>query len=116
MLWRKLILEEHGLDIEYIQSEKNRAADVLSRLPNNGNKETTHESTYKTETILELFNIEETPEGKLTLYFKLIDCYKREDPILTEKLTCIEYKEGSFCGGRNTIKLLTYKNKIIIPQ
>ena len=73
MLWLRLILEEYSLDIEYIQGEKNRSVDVLLQLPNNGNKETTHESTYKTETISELFNIEETPEGKFTLYLKLID-------------------------------------------
>ena len=42
----------------YFQGEKNIAADALSRLTNNGNQDTTHESTHKTETILELFDIE----------------------------------------------------------
>ena len=54
--WR-LILEEYGPDMKYIQGEENIAADELSQLPNNGNQETTHESTYKTETISELFII-----------------------------------------------------------
>ena len=58
MLQWRLILEYYGPDIKYIQGEKNIAADKLSRLPNNGNQETTHESTYKTETISELFNTE----------------------------------------------------------
>ena len=42
----------------YFQGEKNIAADALSQLTNNGNQDTTHESTHKTETILELFDIE----------------------------------------------------------
>ena len=37
--------------MEYIQGEKNIAADALSQLPNNVNQETTHDSTYKMETI-----------------------------------------------------------------
>ena len=56
------------------------------------------------------------PEFTFPLYFKLIDHYQREDPILTEKLTYAEYKKGSFCGVWITIKLITYKDKIVIPQ
>ena len=48
--WRLIL--EYGPDIEYIQGEKNTAADALSQLPNNVNQETTHYSTYKMETIL----------------------------------------------------------------
>ena len=56
------------------------------------------------------------PEGAFPLSFKLVDRYQREHPTLTGKLTRPEYKKGSFCGGWNTIKLITYKNKIVIPQ
>ena len=86
MLRWRLILE-YGPYIEYIQGEKNIAADALSQLPNNLNQETTHDSTYKTETILWIFNIEDIPEGKFSLYLKLIERYQQEYPILTEKLT-----------------------------
>ena len=41
-----LIIEEYGLDIKYIPSKNNLAADALPQLPNNGNQETTHESMY----------------------------------------------------------------------
>ena len=58
MLWWRIILEEYGLYIKYIQGENNKAADALSKLPNNGSQEATNESTYKTETISELFDIE----------------------------------------------------------
>ena len=69
--WR-LILEEYGPDIEYIPDEKYIAVDALSRLPNNRNQETTHESTYLTVTMLELYNIEELLEGTFPLSLKLI--------------------------------------------
>ena len=44
--WR-LILEEYGPYIEYIKVEKNIVSNTLSILPLNGNKETTHNSTYE---------------------------------------------------------------------
>ena len=43
--WR-LILEDYGTDIEYMQGDKNIVADALSRFPINGNQDTTQESTY----------------------------------------------------------------------
>ena len=33
-----------------------------------------------------------------------------------EKLNCVKYTKGSFRGGWNTIELITYENKIVIPQ
>ena len=47
--WRLIL--EYFPDIKYIQGEKYIAADALSQLPNNVNQETTHDSTYKMETI-----------------------------------------------------------------
>ena len=37
------------------------AAEYFSRLSDNGNQDITHESTYATETMLELYNIKELP-------------------------------------------------------
>ena len=65
--------------------------DALSRLPNKRNQETTHESTYTTETMSELYDIEKLPEGMFPLSFKDIDRYQREDPFLTEELKCAEF-------------------------
>ena len=51
ILWYIIIVEIYSPEIEYIPAKKNIVADALSKLSNNGNQETTHESTYKIETI-----------------------------------------------------------------
>ena len=56
---------------------KNIVADALSLLPNNGNQNTTHESTYTMETIPELYDIDELIDGNFSLSFKIIDRYQR---------------------------------------
>ena len=63
-----------------------------------------------------LYNIDELSDFTFTLSFNIIYRYKWEDPVLSEKLNSAEYQKGSFRGGRNIIKLVTYKDKIVIPQ
>ena len=50
------------------------------------------------------------------LSFNIIDHYHRGDLLLRERLNYVEYQKGYFHGVRNTIKLVTYKNKTVIPQ
>ena len=76
---------------------------MLSLLPKNGNQDITHETTYTTEIMLELYYIKELSEGTLPLSFNLIYHYQQEDPFLTEKLKCATYQKFLFRGGRNTI-------------
>ena len=71
---------------------------------------------YTTGTMSELYHIEELPEGTFPLLLNFIDRYQQGDPFLTEKLKCKKYTKGSFCGGQNTIELVTYEDKIVIPQ
>ena len=59
----------------------------------------------------ELYDIGELLDGTFPLSFKIIDRYQREYLFLTEKLNSIEYQEGSFWGGQNTINLVTYQDK-----
>ena len=53
LIWR-LILEEYGPDIEYIEGDKNRVAYALLILSTKLNQETTQESTYKNEIMTEI--------------------------------------------------------------
>ena len=64
----------------------------------------------------ELYDIEELPEGTFPLYFNLLYRYQQEEPFFAEKLKCAEYTKVSFCGGRITIDIITYKDKIVISQ
>ena len=96
--WR-LILEEYSPDTEYIHGAKIISTYALSQLPNNGNQEITHESTYATETMSEIYDIKEIPQGTFSLYF-----------------ISVEYIKGYLCGGQNTINILSFNDKIVIPQ
>ena len=64
----------------------------------------------------EIYGIKGFPDGKFPISFNLIDRYQRGDSFLTEKLKFAKFKKGSFRGGRNTIELITYEGKIVIPQ
>ena len=59
MLRWRLINEEYGPYIEYIQDNKNIVTDALSRFPINDNQETTHESNYKKEIASEINDTKE---------------------------------------------------------
>ena len=39
------------IQIEYVKVEKNKVADTISKIPLNGNQETTHKSTYQKEIV-----------------------------------------------------------------
>ena len=112
-----LIIEDYGPGIEYIKDEKNIGADELSRLPSNGNQETTQKSTYKREIVSEIIDIEELPEGTFTINLKLIQKYKRQEPSIIAKYKYSKYHKGYFHGNSNTdIKLIMFKDKIVIPS
>ena len=61
------IFEECGPDTEYIKGEKKITADTLSRWTINGNQDTTHKSTYQQETVSEINDIKEIPEGNFPI-------------------------------------------------
>ena len=77
LLWI-LILNYYSPYIDYTPGNKDIVADALSWLPINGNQDTTHESTHTTETMPELYDIKEIPEGTFPLSFNIIDCRQWE--------------------------------------
>ena len=60
------------------QRWQNIVSDVLSRIPLNGNQETTQNSTYQKEIVSEINDIEELPKGNFPINLKLIQKYKRD--------------------------------------
>ena len=56
------------------------------------------------DTITELYNIREIPDDTFPLSFNLIDRYKREETIPTEKIKRPEYLTCFFLGGRTRIE------------
>ena len=92
-------------------------ADAISRLPLNGNQETSQRSTYQQEIVSEINYIEEIPEGNFPINLILIQQPKREEPNLMAKYKNGVYHEGSFRGGGNDkFSLITCKDNIIIPS
>ena len=69
---QRLIIEEYGPYIEYILGEKYISGDALLRLPNRGNKQTTHKSAFTMETMLELYDIKEITDDTSPLSFDII--------------------------------------------
>ena len=52
-------------------------ADVLSKIPLNGNEETTQNSACQQEIVLEINDKEEIPEGNFPKILKLIKTYQQ---------------------------------------
>ena len=115
LLWR-LKLEEYGPDIEYIKVENNIVADGLSRIPLNGNQETTQKSTYQQEIVSEINDIKEILEGTFSIYLKLIQKYQGLEPSIRAKYKYGTYHQGSLRrSGNIDLILITCKDNICIP-
>ena len=67
-----LVLEEYGLEIEYIQCKLNIVAYALLQLPNNGNQSATKKFNYIKETVYETNDKEELSEGTFPINFKIM--------------------------------------------
>jgi hypothetical protein len=122
MRWR-LILEEYGPEIRYVNGPKNIVADALSRL------DLFHVAhTLCTMEIIEIpriyplesygFNADALPEDAFPLPYAHIEHEQAKDPALLKRAAShANYHLHSFRGGgRSKIDLLCYKNRIYIPK
>ena len=73
----------------YIVSER------LSRIPLNGNQETTQKSTYQQEIVSEINDIKEIPEGTFPINLKFIKKYQQAEPSMKAKYKDNTYQQGS---------------------
>ena len=76
MLRWRLILKEYGTEIQYIPGATNIVAHSMSRLPSKEQPKYTHKFNYIMEALLEIYNVEELPNGVSPLKFATIDHYQ----------------------------------------
>ena len=100
--WR-LLLEEYGTEIKYIEGPQNTAADALSRLTMLENTE-------------ELDLTEELPTETFPLSYRIIEREQAKDKELGESLSNSIYRVKTFRGGGKTRSLICYSEKIAIPR
>ena len=63
----------------------------MSRLSLDGQPKYTHDSDYITETLLEIYDVEEISYGIFPLKFTTIDHYQQEDPDIQANFLCAKY-------------------------
>ena len=105
------------VQIYNIKGEKNIVAYILSRIPLNGNQETTQNSTYQQEIVSEINDIEELPESTFPINLKLIQNFQRQQPSIRAKYKNGTCHQGYFRGVSNIyLRLIACKDKIFIPS
>ena len=58
---------------------ENIAAYAISQFTNNRNQQSTHDSNYSMETMTDLYDIDELPEGIFPIAFYHIDWYQKKN-------------------------------------
>jgi hypothetical protein len=117
MRWR-LIIEEYGPTLHYIQGKKNVVADALSRLDIDT---ALSQKTIPAEPALmaELFaNEDDVPAEFFPLAYKTIAQHQNKDESLLDKIrkSVPDYTVKIFHGGGKKRPLITYKGKIVMPK
>ena len=88
---------------------------ALSRLPNNRNQKTTHNSNYTAEIISEINDTKELSKGIVTVNLKIINQDQRKDSRIMAKYKTSKYKSGYLNDGiiRHFI-LIKCEDRIVI--
>jgi transposase InsO family protein len=114
--WR-LILEEYGPELIYIQGEKNIVADALSRLDFDDSAPSQNEDANPVY-LAEAFGLdeEELPSDAFPLTYKNIRSKQQTDKKLLKLLRSDKnYQVKVFRGGEKKISIICRKDKIVIP-
>jgi hypothetical protein len=118
MCWR-LYIEEYSPDLQYIKGTHNVVADALSRV--DINEEPLEDSTKTFLGLLDCFTktkqTKEIEDFQPLNYLQLQKAQENDKSmmkLLKDDDTAYVLKE--FYGGGKTISLVTYKDKIVIPQ
>lgn len=111
MRWR-LIIEEFGPELIYLQGKKNIVADALSRIDTNDQMNKNDDEQFDSLVTHEL------PQDTFPLTYKLISEHQNLDEPLLQKIRdkTPHYAINIYRGGGKTRELITFKGKIVIPQ
>ena len=108
MKWR-LIIEEFRPTMEYIKGPKNIVADTLSCL----------EMTSDMESLdmADCYGLDsdDLPDNAFLISYTLINCEQKKDKTLLKRAQTGSYSLKKFHGGGATVRLLCFKDKIVIP-
>lgn len=110
MRWR-LIIEEFGPELIYLQGKRNIVADALSRIES---IDTIDPDNQQFESLV----TNEVHQETFPLTYKNISIQQNSDESLLQKIRdkAPHYKINIYRGGGKARELITFKNKIVIPQ
>ena len=110
MRWR-LIIEEFGPELIYLQGKKNVVADALSRID-------TDDHSSVADTQFDSLATHELPPETFPLTYKTISEKQNLDASLLQAIRdkTPHYAITIFRGGGKTRELITFKGKIVIPE
>jgi hypothetical protein len=106
-----LIIEEFGPTMEYIKGPKNIVADTLSHL----------KMTSDTESLdmADCYGLDsdDLPDDAFPISYTLLDREQKKDKTLLKRAqtTTHAYSLKKFHGGGTTVRLLCFKDKIVVP-
>ena len=110
MQWH-LIIEEFGPTMEYIKGPKNIVTDTLSHLKMTSNRESLDMAAFYG------LDSNDLPDNAFPKINTLLDHEQKKDKTLLKQAqtTTCAYSLKKFHGGGTTVRLLCFKDKIVVP-
>jgi hypothetical protein len=95
--------------MEYIKGPKNIVADTLSHLEMSSDVESLD--------MADCYGLDsdDLPDDAFPISYTLIDCEQKKDKTLLKQAQTCSYSLKKFHGGGATVRLLCFKDKIVIP-
>ena len=111
-------MEEYGPKIHYIKGEKNKAADGLSRLPQESStsKNLDLQEQLSIDSVADHYSIDKLPAGTFPLRYKIIDEFQKDNNKLMKALKKGRYAAKTFRGGGKEYLLAARGDKIVVPK
>jgi hypothetical protein len=106
-----LLIEEFGPTMEYIKGPKNIVADTLSHLEMTSNMESLD--------MADCYGLDsnDLPDDAFLVLYTILDHEQKKDKtlLMQAQTTTRAYFLKKFHGGGTTVRLLCFKDKIVVP-